>query len=394
MSLTRGRRVVTNGSGRQTSMAASPSRAVISPVDHALAEPCGEARHHRAAHHLVEDGIAGRHAAGDGQVLDGVAGQPQEAEGAGASRVERRQPAHQPERLDRDIEDVDQRARRQGGDDGNPLGRGDHQGARLRVDGAQDLAFGEPDQVPAVDDLVHVGGERRAAAGGGRARRVERDQGPADPQGRLAVVGVGGLLPVDPQVLDPGDAAERDAFLEGEAERADGGHRGKRRRDPAEPGRAGEQIRDQLVDGEADAEAHEASEPDGEQRAQRPAAPGAGGRVVAGDEVALAGDFLEAGFRFGLEGGRRRGDFGLLHAEGGGTAGPAHARRSPIRNCKTRSSRMWGSDRVAPLAVVSSRGGRKRRKASAPASPLSVRSTERGSDGRSPGNSAISVSPS
>ena len=55
-----------------------------------------------------------------------------------------------------------------------------------------------------------------------------------------------------------------------------------------------------------------------------------------------------------------------VDAEGRGLAGRRHARRSPIRNCNARSSRMCGSDSVTPSAVRSSFGGRKRTKRTRP----------------------------
>ena len=97
--------------------------------------------------------------------------------------------------------------------------------------------------------------------------------------------------------------------------------------------------------------------------------------IVTGDIVRV-GDLVEhagiianvAIFRapdlgFGL--GKRHGSIEAVDAKGCGAAGQvAHASLSPIRNCRARSSRMCGSDRVSPSSLCSSLGGLKRTKVS------------------------------
>ena len=74
------------GSGRQTSIAAMPTRAVSSPLMTPFAEPRGEASGNAVADDLLDEQIAGGDAPGHGEVADRRARQPEEADRTRAGR--------------------------------------------------------------------------------------------------------------------------------------------------------------------------------------------------------------------------------------------------------------------------------------------------------------------
>ena len=104
-----GRGNAVNGSGRVTSIAASPSRAVKQPVENAFAEPLRQFCRDAMAEHLLDQAVACRHAAGDREMRDDVTHQPDHAERARPSAVEPRQLPDQPQRCREHEQHVDQR---------------------------------------------------------------------------------------------------------------------------------------------------------------------------------------------------------------------------------------------------------------------------------------------
>ncbi len=85
------------GSGRQTSSAASPTRAVSKPIDHALAEAGRQPRRDPVSDDLLDDAVAHRHAARHSQVRDDMAGERDEADEPRTAAIELGETADQAE---------------------------------------------------------------------------------------------------------------------------------------------------------------------------------------------------------------------------------------------------------------------------------------------------------
>ena len=170
--------------------------------------------------------------------------------------------------------------------------------------------------------------------------------------------------------VDPADAQQPDDLARRRSRQSRGARARQGRRKPAEPFVAGEEARDEIVDGEARAPAStrppKRAEKDGRASGGRAAARPARSAVAVSSTAKASGSGrrhrrrAEPGDVVGFD------DVDLVERKGRRAAGRllAHARRSPIRNSSARSSRIWGSDSVSPSAVRSSFGGRKRRKRS------------------------------
>ena len=149
------------------------------------------------AHRLLDQRVARRHGAGDRQMADDVAHQARHAQPPGAQAVDGGDGPHQPRVLDQHVGDVDERSRRDGGDDADALGRAQHQRARFPVERLQQRDLGVGDAVVGVHDGLARRRHRRPAARGRGARPERGGEVGRDRAGRRRVArgdGGGGAL--------------------------------------------------------------------------------------------------------------------------------------------------------------------------------------------------------
>jgi hypothetical protein len=150
------------------------------------------------------------------------------------------------------------------------------------------------------------------------------------------------------QALDLGKPEKRDDLSRDDHDERNGGEPSHDDAHAAEPRGTARKVLDQVDDGKRGREHREPECPDPEHRDPRPAALrlwqarhfGRGHRGRNGRDhgrIVVPEDSRPAGAKF------------------------AHFRRSPIRNCRARSSRIWGSA-GGPSPPSSSGGGRNRRK--------------------------------
>jgi Dolichyl-phosphate-mannose-protein mannosyltransferase len=138
-------------------------------VEDAFAEPLRQFGGNAMAEHLLDQAVARRHAAGDGDMGNDMTHQGDHAERARPSAVQPRQLPDQAQRGREHEQHIDQSARADRGDDRDALRGGRDQAARLLIERRHQFAFGQPDQVGAIDDVAGMALQRGA---GRRQMRV------------------------------------------------------------------------------------------------------------------------------------------------------------------------------------------------------------------------------
>ena len=199
---------------------------------------------------------------------------------------------------------------------------------------------------------------------------IERDESPDEPARRGAIVGRARLGEGEVHFDDPRLACDRDDLARRDADETDQEHEAEDKPDDPEQLGLGEQALDEIRRPQAQGHRDEAAEPGPGEAREREARAGDEARLLRRLDLELRFVdrrrrdvcrnrlVLRADDRFGRE---RRGlivdrDAPVVEAEGAGAGRAlAHARRSPIRNCSARSSRICGAG--SPRWV---RGGRNR----------------------------------
>ncbi len=143
------------------------------------------------------------------------------------------------------------------------------------VEREQQLGLGEADQVASVDDLAAVAGEFGTGARGLRTMAIEPFQFGDDLQRGRAVVGRYGGERAGVDVVDAAEPHQRHDLAERHGGERQQRQRHQRQREPAQPVVAGEEIADEIVDGDADRHGDDAAE-GGEEEAEPAALAGTG----------------------------------------------------------------------------------------------------------------------
>ena len=194
---------------------------------------------------LLHQAVADRHAAGDGEMGADRAGEFDEAEEARPAPINLGDPAHEPDDLGDDEDHVEDRARADRRHQRHPLRRRGDFTLGPVVEGAQKRAFGDVDEVAAVDD--RAGGVLDLTAG---VRRfgpvaVERDEPADEASRRLAVVGGAGGCEGDMHLGDFCLARNRVDLAREESGEADKEQNAEGEADQAQRLGPGEQALDQ-----------------------------------------------------------------------------------------------------------------------------------------------------
>ena len=329
---------------------------------------------------LLHEAVADRHAAGDGDMGADGARQFDQPEQAGSTAVDLRDAPHQPHGLCDDENHVQQGARADGRDEADALGRIGDLAAGGVVERRHQRAFGDVDEIAAVDDLARQLLQMGATARHVRPAVVKAGEFDHVTARGVAVVLLARLGQSHVQLRDGALARDGEKLAPAQDEERQPRQPRQRQADGAEHGIAGEQAFDELRQPQRDAE--------GEERARRRPEQPAPGHQRAADDALLLRDLHrlfacrpggERGVRLALVGvgdlldhgggGARRGglverDFAVAVEAEGARAGAlgVHARRSPNRNSIARSRRMCGSGRNWPSSAIRASGGRKRRK--------------------------------
>ncbi len=106
------------------------------------------------AHHLLDETIADRDPAGNGEMGDDGTRDSEEAEKAGPPAVNLGDAPHQTYSLCRDENHVEQSAWAQSCDERHALGRGSDFALRGSIERDNERAFGNVDEIAAVDDFI------------------------------------------------------------------------------------------------------------------------------------------------------------------------------------------------------------------------------------------------
>jgi hypothetical protein len=227
----------------------------------------------------------------------------------------------------------------------------------LGIEGGEQLALGDGEAVVRVDDLIGKSPQAGPALRGRSARAVEADEIGNDGFGRLVVLDGQRIDCGLAQALDLLLAPDAGDFASDDGEECQPRQDGKGQCDPAPPGCDGIKIDDQTLDGEPEPQQKQA----GQGREQN-AEPGSAALPAHGHHDAVGGlDGVEGLLRH-LDGAGS--DVRIVEAVGARLA--AHAKRSPSRNSRARSRRIWGILAMRPAASTGSFGGRKRGKRKEP----------------------------
>src|SRR5712691_4655371 len=118
--------------------------------------------------------------------------------------------------------------------------------AGLLIERPHQLALGQPHQVGAVDDVVEMACDRRAAAGELRGGPRYGEKLAHDRARTLAIVGGDHVLGTSAQLLDGGEARQSKGFARRDRHEGKRSEDRKRKPDAAEQGGARRQVLDEV----------------------------------------------------------------------------------------------------------------------------------------------------
>lgn len=173
----------------------------------------------------------------------------------------------------------------------------------------------------------------------------------------MLVIGFGRGRQGGAGLVNPAQAHQSEDLAQDQSERRQNGDGGEGDTQPAKPVGACKEIADERIHGDADCQRSKATEPGQEPAAPMDAAPGLNGPRCGHTVERVCVRLRFRGFlnawasRALAQRVETNGPGGAVLSDGVVAIAFAHARRSPIRNCRARSRRMWGSESVSPSAV-------------------------------------------